>query len=83
MVEQQFGTRGDLVNAIIGCVNFGSTCVGLVLHNFFGRKTLIFGFNILMALSLLALGIFLGEGEKYQRAAIAMVMLFILMASLS
>ena len=46
------------ITFIIGIVNFGTSLVGLTLISKFGRKTLMFTFNLLMAIDLLLVGYF-------------------------
>ena len=59
------GVPATTVTGLVGIVNFVSTLIGMVFLGYFGRKTLMLVFNVLMALDLAGLGIFSIKGADY------------------
>ena len=59
------GVPATTVTGLVGIVNFVSTLIGMVFLGYFGRKTLMLVFNVLMALDLAGLGIFSLKGADY------------------
>lgn len=56
------GFEASTITGLVGIVNFAATLVGMVLLGNFGRKTLMFFMNVLMAVDLVSLGFFSIKG---------------------
>jgi len=71
------GLAASTITGLVGIVNFAATLVGMVFLSYFGRKSLMFTFNVLMAIDLVALGVFSIKGSDFNNEMIACVMAFI------
>ena len=71
------GVEASTVRGLVGIVNFVATLIGMLFLGCFGRKSLMFFFNVLMALDLVGLGIFSIKGDDYNAYMIACTMAFI------
>jgi len=65
----------NTITFIIGAANFGTSFIGLAMITRFGRKTLMFVFNLLMAIDLLLVGYFSLNNEGI--AMLTCLMMFI------
>jgi MFS family permease len=71
------GLKASTITGLVGIVNFVATLFGMILLGMFGRKTLMFVMNVLMAIDLVGLGVFSLKGSDYNNEMIACTMLFI------
>ena len=71
------GLAASTITGLVGIVNFVATLFGMILLGMFGRKTLMFVMNVLMAIDLVGLGIFSLKGSDFNNEMIACTMIFI------
>lgn len=73
-ILKSLGLSVNNVNALIGGVSLGCAFIGLILLNYFGRKTIMVIGNFIMALALTGFGVNMLLGENgHQMVAISCI----------